>query len=165
MTPYPRLLACVQPKCGFIVELDASKQFSVRHRLEIGFFSESTKWRRVAMLQDSSRLDRLIADGQPWVWTTKTCEPWRLPSKPILILPHLYQERAVCEIRFAAPGSTRGKSGSLRIGFAHFRDPGIILLLEVWSKKDKANLTQAERNAIAGELDRFEDLIKTGKIQ
>ena len=69
------------------------------------------------------------------------------------------------KIRFAPPGSVRGKSGSLRVGFAHFRDRGIILLLEVWSKKDKDNLSQAERNAIADALARFENLIKTGKIQ
>ena len=41
----------------------------------------------------------------------------------------------------------------------------IILLLEVWSKKEKANLSQAERNAIFEALARFENLIKAGKIQ
>lgn len=69
------------------------------------------------------------------------------------------------KIRFAPPGSVRGKSGSLRVGFAHFPDPGMILLLEVWSKKDKDNLSQAERNAIGDVLARFENLIKTGKIR
>ncbi len=69
------------------------------------------------------------------------------------------------KIRFAAPGSARGKSGSLRVGYAHFRSRGIILLLDVWSKKDKDNLSHAERNSIASALARFENLIKTGKIQ
>jgi hypothetical protein len=69
------------------------------------------------------------------------------------------------KIRFAAPGSVRGKSGSFRVGFAHFRSRGIILLLDVWSKKEKGSLSQAERNSIADALARFEKLIKTGKIQ
>ena len=32
--------------------------------------------------------------------------------------------------RFADRGSGRGKRGSYRVGYAHFRNPGIILLLE-----------------------------------
>jgi hypothetical protein len=67
--------------------------------------------------------------------------------------------------RFARPGSGRGKSGSYRIGYAHFPNAGIILLLEVWAKNEKSNLSQAERNAVATALARFENLIKTGMIR
>jgi hypothetical protein len=35
----------------------------------------------------------------------------------------------------------------------------------IWSKKDKGNLSQAERNSVANALARFENLIKTGKIR
>jgi hypothetical protein len=69
------------------------------------------------------------------------------------------------KIRFATPGSGRGKSGSYRVGYAHFRNPGIILLLQVWAKNDKADLSQAERNAVADALARFKNLIKTGRIR
>jgi hypothetical protein len=69
------------------------------------------------------------------------------------------------KVRFARPGSGRGKSGSYRIGYAHFANPGIILLLDVWAKKEKSDLSQAERNAVAVALARFENLIKTGLIR
>jgi hypothetical protein len=68
------------------------------------------------------------------------------------------------KLRFAVPGSGRGKSGSYRVGYAHFRQPGIILLMQVWAKNEKSNLSRAERNAVAGALSRFENLIKTGAI-
>jgi hypothetical protein len=68
------------------------------------------------------------------------------------------------KIRFAAPGSGRGKSGAYRVGYAHFRNPGIVLLMQVWAKNDKSDLSKAERNAVAGALGRFADLIKAGKI-
>jgi hypothetical protein len=69
------------------------------------------------------------------------------------------------KVRFAHPGSGRGTSGSYRVGYAHFPNPGIILLLEVWAKNEKSDLSQAERNAIAAALTRFENLIKTGMIR
>jgi hypothetical protein len=69
------------------------------------------------------------------------------------------------KLRFAAPGSGRGKSGSYRIDYAHFPNPGIVLLMEIWPKSEKSNLSRADRNAIAGTLARFENLIKTGKIR
>jgi hypothetical protein len=69
------------------------------------------------------------------------------------------------KIRFAPPGSGRGKSGSYRIGYAHFPNPGIVLLLGVWAKNETSNLSQAERNAVATALARFETLIKTGMIR
>ena len=68
------------------------------------------------------------------------------------------------KLRFAPPGSGRGKSGSYRVGYAHFPNPGIVLLMQVWAKNEKSNLSRAERNAVAGALARFEDLIKTGRI-
>src|SRR5262249_23030462 len=69
------------------------------------------------------------------------------------------------KIRFAAPGSGRGQSGAYRIGYAHSPIPGIILLLQVWAKNDKADLSQADRAAVRVALARFNDLIKTGKIR
>jgi hypothetical protein len=69
------------------------------------------------------------------------------------------------KLRFAAPGSGRGKSGSYRIGYAHFPNPGIVLLLQVWAKNEKDDLSAAERRAIAVALARFEGLIRTGTIR
>ena len=69
------------------------------------------------------------------------------------------------KIRFAPPGSGRGKRGSFRVGYAHFRTPGIVLLLEVWAKSEKDDLSRAECHAIAGALTRFGELIKPGRIR
>ena len=69
------------------------------------------------------------------------------------------------KVRFARPGSGQGKRGSYRIGYAHFASPGIVLLLDVWAKNEKSDLSAAERGAIAGALGRFEELIEKGKIR
>jgi hypothetical protein len=68
------------------------------------------------------------------------------------------------KVRFASPGSGRGKSGSYRVGYAHFPQPGIVLLLLVWAKNEKSDLSAAERHAIAEALARVEGLIRAGKI-
>ena len=69
------------------------------------------------------------------------------------------------KIRFAPPGSGRGKSGSFRVGYAHFPDPGIVLLLQVWAKNEKSDLSGAECNAVAAALARFGKLIERGTIR
>lgn len=52
------------------------------------------------------------------------------------------------KLRFAPSRWRRGKSGALRIGYAH--DPRLekVLVIAVYAKNDKANLTAAERQAI-----------------
>jgi hypothetical protein len=52
------------------------------------------------------------------------------------------------KIRFSPSRWHRGKSGALRIGYAH--DAGLekVLVLAVYAKKDKANLTPLERREI-----------------
>ena len=59
--------------------------------------------------------------------------------------------------RSAGRSSGRGKGGSYRIGYAHFPNPGIILLVEVWAKNEKSDLSQAKRIAVAEALVRFEN--------
>jgi hypothetical protein len=58
------------------------------------------------------------------------------------------------------PPLVRGTGGLRKVP-----TPGIVLLLEVWAKNEKSNLSQAERNAVAVGLARFENLIKTGLIR
>ena len=69
------------------------------------------------------------------------------------------------KIRFAAPGSSRGNSGSYRVGYAHFPKPGLVLLLLAWAKNEKDDLSNAECHAISDALTRFESLIRTGAIR
>src|SRR4051812_2180641 len=63
------------------------------------------------------------------------------------------------KIRFAATRTGRGKSGSYRIGYAHFPNPGLVLLMLVWAKNEKDELSKSECHTIADALTRFESLI------
>lgn len=49
------------------------------------------------------------------------------------------------KVRFAPPSRHSGKSGAFRVGYAYFPNSGIILLLAIFAKADKANLTATER--------------------
>ena len=53
----------------------------------------------------------------------------------------------VRKMRIALPG--RGKSGGARVIFYYQDDEWPVLLLEVFAKDEQADLTKAERNALA----------------
>ncbi len=53
------------------------------------------------------------------------------------------------KLRFAPAKEARGKSGAYRVGYVLFREFGFILLVTVWGKKEKADLSADDRNAIA----------------
>jgi len=53
----------------------------------------------------------------------------------------------VRKIRIALPG--RGKSGGARVIFYYQDDEWPVLLLEVFAKNEQADLTKAQRNALA----------------
>jgi hypothetical protein len=57
------------------------------------------------------------------------------------------------KLRFSPSRWRRGKSGALRIGYAHDARLEKVLVLAVYAKNDKANLTPAERNEIKQILD------------
>ena len=52
------------------------------------------------------------------------------------------------KLRFSPSGWRRGKSGALRIGYSHDARLAKVLVLAVYAKNDKANLTPAERREI-----------------
>ncbi len=52
------------------------------------------------------------------------------------------------KLRFSPSRWRRGKSGSLRIGYAHDARVEKVLILAVYAKGDKSNLTPAERREI-----------------
>lgn len=65
------------------------------------------------------------------------------------------------KIRFAPPGSGRGKSGSYRIDYAYYPEFGSIALMIAFGKGERSDLSAADREAIAvalralhGELER-----------
>ncbi len=57
------------------------------------------------------------------------------------------------KLRFSPSRWRRGKRGALRIGYSHDARLEKVLVLAVYAKKDKSNLTSAERNQIKRLLD------------
>lgn len=51
------------------------------------------------------------------------------------------------KLRFAKEG--KGKSGGVRVIYYFYNEHAPIFLLEIFGKNEKANLTKAERNALA----------------
>lgn len=71
----------------------------------------------------------------------------------------------VRKIRFARAGGGRGKSGALRVCFAYFSRAGMVFLLTAFGKNEQANLTNAQKSAIARVIQDIEESIDKGKIQ
>lgn len=69
------------------------------------------------------------------------------------------------KLRFAVPESGRGKSGSYRVFFATFPDRGIVLLMAVLAKGDKADLTKGDIKALAAILAQLGTLFDEGMIR
>lgn len=67
------------------------------------------------------------------------------------------------KIRFAAPGSGRGKSGSYRVLYFNMPDIGRIALWAILSKTIAENLTRAEREALAGRVTAFLAALDEGR--
>jgi hypothetical protein len=57
------------------------------------------------------------------------------------------------KLRFSPSKWRRGKSGALRIGYSHDARLEKVLVIAVYAKNDKANLTPAERQEIKRILD------------
>jgi mRNA-degrading endonuclease RelE of RelBE toxin-antitoxin system len=53
------------------------------------------------------------------------------------------------KIRFAEPGSGRGKRGAYRVCYVVYQEFGTIALIAVFGKAEKSDLTQVDRRAIA----------------
>jgi hypothetical protein len=66
------------------------------------------------------------------------------------------------KVRFAAEGRGRGKRGSERVCYALFPSPGVVLLVTVYGKGEKADLTPAEKAAIKAELAEFAASLRRG---
>jgi len=66
------------------------------------------------------------------------------------------------KIRFARRG--RGKSGSVRVIYYYYNAERPIYLLDVFGKNEKANLTTAERNALAKVVAEIKKQLRRTKI-
>ncbi len=67
--------------------------------------------------------------------------------------------------RFAPAKGGGGKSGSERVCYAFFPFPGLVLMVTVFGKDDKDNLSPAERSQIKAMLAGFEARLKKGGSQ
>ena len=67
------------------------------------------------------------------------------------------------KVRFASTEGNQGKSGSQRVCYALFPSPGLVLLVTVFGKDSKDNLSAAERNAVRAMLARYEAQLKPRK--
>lgn len=68
------------------------------------------------------------------------------------------------KLRFSPPQSHRGKSSGVRVCYSYFREFGIVLLVEAYSKNRKEDLAAGERRAIKAALDRFERGLRKGPL-
>src|SRR3954451_19812539 len=64
--------------------------------------------------------------------------------------------------RFAPPSWHAGKSGAARVCYAYFPKYERFYLVTLFAKKDKANLTEAECNAVARILRGIQDRLDRG---
>jgi hypothetical protein len=69
------------------------------------------------------------------------------------------------KVRFARSGAGRGKSGGHRVCFAYFTRAGMVFLLTAYGKNDQANLTNAQKHAMARVIQDIEESIDRGEIQ
>lgn len=60
-------------------------------------------------------------------------------------------------MRFAPVGSGRGRRGALRVGFYILRVRGVALLVLVYAKGDKAELSAADRRYAMKEIQWLQD--------
>ncbi|APW58715.1 hypothetical protein [Paludisphaera borealis] len=61
------------------------------------------------------------------------------------------------KIRFAGRGSARGKSGAYRVCYVVYPDFGVIALVVVFGKKEKDDLSPADRRAVAVVIGAFRE--------
>ena len=67
------------------------------------------------------------------------------------------------KMRFAPPSRGKGKSGSMRIGYAQFPEFETLFLITMFLKKDDANLSRGDRHTIKAWIKQIADDLKKGR--
>ena len=70
--------------------------------------------------------------------------------------PVIAQTGGLRKLRFAPPGSGRGKSGAFRVCYAYYQAFGTVALFVVFGKNERSDLSAAEAHATAKALKAFE---------
>ena len=95
-------------------------------------------WQRLRLGEDALRaLERELIDA---------------PDKA----PVIGQTGGLRKLRFAPPGSSRGKSGAFRVCYAYFQAFGTVALFVAFGKNERSDLSLAEAHAAAKALKAFE---------
>jgi hypothetical protein len=69
------------------------------------------------------------------------------------------------KVRLSQESSNRSKRDSFRVCYALFPDYGIVLLITVFGKNEKSNLSAADRNAIAKVIKAIQEQLDQGTIR
>jgi len=83
------------------------------------------------------------------------------PRKP----PVVQRAGGLRKIRFARSGSNRSKRDSYRIGYVFFPAYSIVLLVVVYGKNEKDDLSEADCRAISQIIRLIEDELTEGRIR
>ena len=67
------------------------------------------------------------------------------------------------KIRFSPPSWGIGKSGALRVCYAHYPKHSRLYLVAMFAKNEKDNLTGAERNAVKALIGRISEALDAGE--
>jgi hypothetical protein len=59
------------------------------------------------------------------------------------------------KVRFAPPSRRSGKSGAYRVGYAFFRAADTVILVTIFAKSDKGNLSAAEKAHVKRIIESF----------
>jgi len=70
--------------------------------------------------------------------------------------PVIEQTGGLRKLRFAPPGSGRGRSGAYRVCYAYFPAYGTVALFVIFGKNERSDLSPAEARATAKALQAFE---------
>jgi hypothetical protein len=98
---------------------------------------------------------RLGLDVEHDLWTLQLqimADPQRAPVIP--------GTGGLRKLRFAPATWQRGKSGSIRVCYAHFQKYGIVLLVMAYAKGGKDSLTAREKHGIRTYLAKIEGWLK-----
>lgn len=79
--------------------------------------------------------------------------------------PVIPETNGIRKLRFARPGSARGKRGGYRVFYVHLTEFGIVLLLAVIDKTAQSDLTRADRTGLALLVARIKRLLEEGTIR
>jgi hypothetical protein len=79
--------------------------------------------------------------------------------------PVIEQTGGLRKLRFAPPGSGRGKSGAYRVCYAYFPAYGTIALFVVFGKDERSDLSSTQARATAKALKAFETELRRASEQ